>query len=85
MATACCDDEVNMTIFDIMEKIALPGQCIAFLRSNNLLLKGRSCDKCHNRMSLHKTVAVADGQRWNCTSCKTTKSIRDGSVFYVSI
>ena len=85
MASASNNEGMNMSIFDIMGKIAVPGECTHFLHSNNLLLKDRICDRCLGQMSLHKTTAVTDGQRWNCTSCKNTRSIRDSSIFHVSV
>ena len=55
---------------------------IAWLRSKRLLAQSQDCTSCNLPMRQGTRRDVTDGLVWHCPSCKTTKSIREGSFFF---
>jgi hypothetical protein len=53
----------------------------AFLREKGLLLREHACSSCMGTMREQALTISPDGSAFRCTSCKTRKSIRSGSVF----
>jgi transposase-like protein len=54
---------------------------ITFLRSKGLLAQTMMCPHCSTAMHEATRNDISDGVRWRCATCKTSKSIRDGSFF----
>ena len=54
---------------------------ISFLRSKGLLAQSMTCPRCAIPMHEASRRDVTDGVRWRCGTCKTSKSIREGSFF----
>jgi hypothetical protein len=71
--------EINMQW--IIEKNASADELLKFLAFNGLLKNQRECTTCLMPMSLRKKNDKSDGIRWECSSCASAQSIRDGSMF----
>ena len=54
---------------------------INFLRSRHLLAQTISCSRCGIPMYEAIRTGISDGVRWWCMTCKTNKSIWEGSFF----
>lgn len=79
------DDYLSGSVIDFCKKINNRQDCVKVLRQLSLLGKTKTCKKCHRSMKL-KTEAehvTSDCEKWVCSRCKTSLSIRDGSVFKV--
>lgn len=72
-----------MSIFNFCENTKTTEKCLEFLRENGMIKNSMDCEQCHKRMLLHHTASTKDRQRWNCSTCKSTKSVRDASLFQV--
>ena len=53
---------------------------IQFCMENELLNKEMYCSRCKSKMKISSRV-VLDDTTWRCSTCKTYKSIREGSSF----
>ena len=73
------------SILEFTDKVRDKEKCIAHLQQLGLLATGKTCKKCQRPMTLiTKSVRVtSDLKQWICTKCKTSLSIRDGSIFKV--
>jgi len=56
-------------------------EILKFLAHNGLLKNKRECKKCLKPMSLVKKKGISDGIRWQCPSCASAKTVRQGSMF----
>ena len=79
-------ESANPSIFDLMAKLMTIPDTIAYLRSEELLFAKMDCVKCNGPMSLIRKTGTKcfDGEVFRCPKCKSEKSIRTGSIFYVS-
>ena len=59
-------------------------KCIAFLREKCLLAKELQCVTCSILKKIKCSKSSSDGQVFQCHKCKSTHSIRKGSIFAVS-
>lgn len=61
--------------------------CISYLRKVGVLKESTMCNLCQNDMTtVSKPVRVtSDLEMWCCHRCSRNTSIRNGSIFYVSI
>ena len=81
------EPKMTPSIFDISRQVSSSRSTIEYLRSLGMLVDSLKCKKCEWDMVL-ETVAKkqsSDCQRWKCTNrkCRTTCSIRNGSIFQV--
>lgn len=76
-----------MSILEFIGKVTDIAECVQFLRQCGLLLKQASCTKCLYNMTLTKKGmhVTHDGEQWQCYKCRTSLSIRHGSIFKVNI
>ena len=73
------------SVVHFIGKIHAIDKCIEFLRSHGILTSTQICTKCKSQMSIHKTSTrvTRDQEQWKCHCCKTSLSIRHGSIFKV--
>ena len=57
---------------------------IQYMRNHHLLATQQNCGRCNVPMRERPRSDVSDGVSWWCPSCKTRKSIRNGSFFQKS-
>ena len=57
---------------------------IQYIRNHHLLATQQNCSRCNVPMRERPRPDVSDGVSWWCSSCKTRKSIRNGSFFQKS-
>ena len=81
---AKASDAVFVT--DICHAIRDTKSCIDFMRQKKLIQESMTCERCRVRMVLveRSEKTTKDLEAWKCTKCKSTTSIRAGTVFYVS-
>ena len=53
---------------------------ITYLQGEILIASSKAC-RCGAAMNLGRKADLSDGHIFHCPSCKTTKSLRDGSFF----
>ena len=83
MSMAEIDFEISIREF--CRKTDGRSKCVEYLRQIDLLASNRRCRKCNKNMKLRNEPkrVTTDMERWVCSSCKTSLSIRDGSIFQV--
>ena len=71
-----------MSILDLCQYISEDtATTVQYLQSKHLLSSARDCSQCSIRMNLGRKTDISDGCIFRCPSCKTTKSLHDGSFF----
>lgn len=83
MATA---KESHPGIFEFMDRINTTDKCIQYLRDLGILPSCMKCVKCDIPMILGKVKSkvTSDQERFQCTKCKSTSSIRKGTFMQVT-
>jgi len=73
------------SVLDFCKKVNNRRECIQFLRQLGLLAPTKRCNNCDRLMKLKPQAeyVTKDLEKWVCSRCKTSLSIRDGSVFKV--
>ena len=77
--------QFEISIREFCRKIDGRSKCVEYLRQIGLLASNRRCRKCERNMKKKNEPerVTTDMERWVCSSCKTSLSIRDGSIFQV--
>jgi len=69
----------------LIEKTSDVKVCITYMREIGLLHENFTCNKCDRSMKLAVKPAhtTKDQEVWFCSKCKSTRSIRQDSIFKV--
>ena len=75
----------EVSVIEFCKVICTTEMCIKYLRQHNLVCNSKNCHKCYNPMQLEQKplYVTSDGQQWVCHKCRTSASIRNGSIFQV--
>ena len=78
------DNDKKTSIIEVCQIIQSTEGIMKFLKSKKLIKESCYCNKCYKEMTLRTRNSTNDGVSWFCSKCKTTKSIREDSMFQAS-
>ena len=80
-----CTMTHHPSMIEICNYLRDTASTVAFCRRHTLLRESMVCAKCDKDMTIIQRSAkhCRDGEAWRCASCKSTRSIREGSIWLV--
>ena len=75
------DEPIIPSLFHLKDVIDSTANTLAFFRNYGLLRNNNWCKRCRRSMKIRKMRQTSDGEVFYCPRCKTTATVRQGSMF----